>query len=103
MVTQLLHPRVNDFLDRVMHSREMEFWLEETEVNPASTLAGRTLQEADLAGRTGVNLLALVRHGTGEMITNPRPDSRLETGDVLIGFGTRPQLQALADLASLRG
>ena len=99
MATQLLHPRVTDFLDRVMHSGELEFWIEETRVEPASGLAGRSLQEADLGTRTGVNLLALARQGDGVLLTNPDAATRLEPGDVLIGFGTREQFGRLVRLA----
>lgn len=99
IATQLLHPRVTDFLDRVMHSREVEFWIEETRVEPASRLAGRPLGEAGIAAATGVNLLALARQGDGVLLTNPGEATRLEAGDVLIGFGTREQLARLARLA----
>lgn len=103
MATQLLHPRVTDFLDRVMHSGELEFWIEETRVEPASGLTGRSLHEADLVGRTGVNLLALARQGDGVLLTNPDAATRIEAGDVLIGFGTREQFGRLARLAGGTG
>lgn len=102
MATQLLHPRVNDFLDRVMHSREVEFWLEETRVEPGSPLAGCAIREARIADQTGVNLLALSRQGGGTLLTNPGAETQLEAGDVLIGFGTREQLGELARLAAAR-
>jgi voltage-gated potassium channel len=99
MATQLLHPKVTDFLDRLMHSRDLEFWLEEATVHSGSKLAGRTIAECAIARDTGVNLLAVVKGAGGALLTNPPADTRLDSSDVLIGFGTRRQLEQLGKLA----
>ncbi len=65
--------------------------------------AGRTLGEAAIARETGVNVLGLVTVGGGPMLTNPVPESQLEPGDVLIGFGTCEQLEKLGGLAGRAG
>ena len=98
MATQLVNPRVTDFLDRVLHAGDLAVWIEETIVGPKG-LAGRTFGEAAIPDRTGVNLLAVVRGGNGPMLTHPAPTDRLDAGDVLIAFGTREQLGKLAALA----
>ncbi len=99
MATQLLHPKVTDFLDRLMHSRDLEFWLEEATVQAGSQLAGRTIADSAIARDTGVNLLAVVKGAGGALLTNPPGDTRLDSSDVLIGFGTRQQLERLGRLA----
>lgn len=92
---QLQHPRVSDFLDLVMHSRDLELWLKEVRVGGGSTLAGRTLAECALASELGVTVLA-VNDGTGgRLLTPPPPAHRLASGDVLIVLGTNDQLQRL--------
>ena len=49
----VLRPHVTEFLDVVMHEREIELRLEELLVVPDSPLAGITLGDADLPERTG--------------------------------------------------
>jgi voltage-gated potassium channel len=91
MVTQLLHPRITDFLDVVMQRGDLELWLEEISIRSNGPAEGKTLGESSIVGPAGVNVLALVRDG-GEMVTNPPADLRLSAGDVLIALGTPDQL-----------
>ena len=91
IVTQLLHPRLTDFLDLVMHHRTLELWLEEITVAADSPAAGRALSETSFWGPAGVRILA-VAHGTGQPQPNPTGSLRLEPGDVLIALGTLEQL-----------
>lgn len=99
IATQLLYPSVTDFLDIVMHSGELELWLEEVDVHDGSDLHQKTVAEANVRQRTGSNILAVRRHEEGTMLTNPAGDLRFEPGDVIIALGTRPQLAKLAELA----
>ncbi len=99
MATQLLHPRVNDFLDRVLHSASLESWIREIDVPERSPLAGRSLRELHLGETTGINLLAVV-HRDGSVATNPVSTVRIEAGDVLIGFGTQAQFERLRAFVS---
>jgi voltage-gated potassium channel len=95
IATQLLSPTLTDFLDVVLHSGNLELWLEECHVRSGSALHGRTVAEVDVRRRTGANVLAVRRHDQGAILTNPPADLRFEPGDVLIAFGTRDQLRAL--------
>lgn len=99
MATQLMHPSVVDFLDVVMHSGEDEMWLQEVEVRPGAELDGKTLVECNLNRRLGVNVLALRRRGKLNVESGSISDARLEPGDVLVAIGTRPQLEALRQVA----
>lgn len=100
IATQLLYPSVADFLDVVMHSGDLELWLEEIEVKDDSDLHGKTVAEGEVRRRTGANVLALVRHDGTEnsVVRNPPSTLRLHPGDVLIALGTKDQLQALETL-----
>jgi voltage-gated potassium channel len=91
IVTQLLHPRITDFLDVVMHRRNLELWLEEITVAPDGPATGRSLGETAFWGTGGVKVLAVAREG-GELVTAPRGDVRLGPGDVVIALGTLDQL-----------
>jgi voltage-gated potassium channel len=93
IVTQLLHPRITDFLDVIMHRGNLELWLEEITVAPDGPANGRPLGETGIWGPDGVKVLAVGRE-EGHLVTSPRADHRLAAGDVLIALGTLDQLDA---------
>lgn len=95
MAAFVLRPHVAEFLDVVMHERNLEFRLEEIPIGDGSPLAGSTLREAHLRDRTGALVLA-VRDARGSFLSNPDPDVRIEPGQVLIAIGTEDELAALA-------
>jgi voltage-gated potassium channel len=95
MAAFVLRPHVAEFLDVVMHERNLEFRLEEIPIAETSPLAGRTLREAHLRDQTGALVLA-VRDARGSFLSNPDPDVRIEPGQVLIAIGTEEELTALS-------
>jgi voltage-gated potassium channel len=97
----LLHPRITDFLDVVVHRGSLELWLEEITVAPDGPANGRPLGETAIWGPDGVKVLAVGRQN-GELVTSPRQDLRLEAGDVLIALGTLEQLEAARQVAGDR-
>jgi voltage-gated potassium channel len=101
MAAFVLQPHVTEFLDVVMHDRDIEFRLEEVTVDVGSPIVGHTLREARIREHTGALVLAL-REGNGAFSTNPSPDSTLVGGQVLIAIGTPTELAALTDLAATR-
>jgi voltage-gated potassium channel len=94
----ITQPHVAEFVDVVMHDRTVEYRLEEVPLSPGSPLAGLTVHEARLRDLTGALVLAL-RSEDGVFITNPRSDTRMQPGQVVIAVGTPPQLEALLALA----
>jgi voltage-gated potassium channel len=98
MAAFVLQPHVAEFLDVVMHDRSLEFRLEEVRVPEGSPLAGATIGESALRDRTGALVLAL-RDPDGSFRTNPRSDTRIRPGDVIIAIGTQGELDALVELA----
>jgi voltage-gated potassium channel len=93
----VLRPHVTEFLDVVMHEREIELRLEELLIAPDSPLAGVSLGQADLPERTGALVLALRDEAEG-FITNPTAGTVIQPGQILIAIGTPPQLRALIDV-----
>jgi CPA2 family monovalent cation:H+ antiporter-2 len=65
-------------------------------VEPGSTLAGRSLGEANIRSLSGATVLAL-RHN-GQFVTNPTVAAQLDTGTVAIVFGTPEQVARAAEL-----
>jgi voltage-gated potassium channel len=97
MAAFVLQPHVTEFLDVVMHDRDIEFRLEEFAVPDGSVVAGRTLREAQIRDLTGALVLAL-RNREGEFVSNPAPEQLITAGDVLIAIGTSAELTALGGL-----
>ncbi|WP_421120085.1 potassium channel family protein [Aquihabitans daechungensis] len=94
MAAFVLHPHVAEFVDVVMHERNMEFRLEEVRIDAASPIVGRSLRDAHLRDRTGALVLAL-RDPDGTFRTNPAPDTAMEAGQVIIAIGTQEELESL--------
>ncbi|MFQ5578314.1 MAG: potassium channel family protein, partial [Anaerolineae bacterium] len=102
MVHYVDRPGVVDFLDVVMHSPELELWIEEFNVRPDSPLAGKSLRQAQLRSTVGVNVLS-VRCPGKPLSTHPDADTVLNVGTRLIVLGTRQQLSSLATLITPAG
>jgi voltage-gated potassium channel len=100
IATQLLYPSVTDFLDVVMHSGDLELWLEEFTLAAMCNLEGKTVAEGQVRQKTGANILAIRRSDGGTTLTNPPSELRFEPGDVLIALGTREQLKDLSTLTT---
>ncbi len=97
----LLQPHVTEFLDVVMHDRDIEFRLEEMTVTSSSVLTGSNIKDAHIRDKTGALVLAL-REPDGTFVTNPSADEVICSGQVLIAIGTREELAALAALVAQR-
>lgn len=97
MAALVTQPHVSDFLDVVMHDRELEVRLVEVPVRVGSPFAGLTLQACRVQDRSGATVVA-IRHVGGAFDTNPAPATVLEPGDVIIALGTAEQVQVLRSL-----
>ncbi|WP_266074780.1 cation:proton antiporter regulatory subunit [Haladaptatus caseinilyticus] len=70
--------------------------IEWIEVKAESPLTGQTLEEAAIRRRTGVSVIAIQRGE--ETIANPKPDTTIESGDILVAIGTREEQAELTTL-----
>jgi voltage-gated potassium channel len=94
MAKLVLRPQVAAFLDSITTEEGAGSRLEEFEVTPTSTSAGRTIRELRLRSQTGA-LIVCVRRRDGTFDTTPSPDSSFDAGDVIIAVGTDEELAAL--------
>jgi voltage-gated potassium channel len=94
MAGHALRPAVMDFLDVLVHSDEMDLWLEEIAVQPDSALDGIQLSAVDLRETAGLTILA-VRRADGKMLVNPSADMTLHAGDTLIALGRHADLKRI--------
>lgn len=96
MSSFVVRPHVAEFVDVVMHERNVAYRLQEVEVPEGSSLAGISLRDANLRQRAGVLVLAL-RDTDGTFLTNPDPDTVLRARHVIIAVGTEIDLDQLLD------
>jgi voltage-gated potassium channel len=88
----LVKPAIVSFFDASLRT-DTDLQLDQTVLGRDSPIAGLTLAEADVRKRWGLGVVAVQREG--QVAQNPPPEFRLQSGDVLIVFGTRAQVRAL--------
>lgn len=71
--------------------------IEWIEIQDECPLIGKSLREAEIRQRTGVNVIAVVG-GENQSQMTAEPDMVLQAHDVLVGVGTLEQLHALENL-----
>lgn len=86
-------------MDVVMHSADIELFMEEVKVPEGSLFIGATMAEARKKCVAGANILAVVKTVKGRMKVDPSTDVAIDINDVLIAIGTREQLIQLEGLA----
>ena len=86
LASELIRPSVVSFLDVMLRDQAGTMRVEEIAVAEGSSWIGKKLKELGMQGR--YNLLPLaVRRADGEMKFNPREDTFMAKGDVLVVMG----------------
>jgi len=96
MASEMIHPSVTVFLDYMMRAKDTVVRIEEVTTSEKSKLCDKTVVDAAIRRKTGVNLLAIRRNHRFNY--NPKPDETLNTGDTLIVYGDSDQIQKLREL-----
>jgi voltage-gated potassium channel len=94
----ILRPTVMDLIEVLVHSGELEMWLEEIVIDDRAELENRSIADVRLADGVGVTILA-VKRANGKLIAKPPPTMRLHAGDVVVALGTREELNRLEELS----
>lgn len=89
LVLSVLKPAGVDYVNYLIQENEKDFSIEETTVGNKSDVAGKSISELDVRQKFGVTIVAIKRGD--EMINNPDPDERLESGDIVVTFGNGVQ------------
>lgn len=97
MANFALRPGIVEMLDVVTTSSGLELWLEDVTISPESALVGKSIGEAEIRGRTGVNIVVITRGSRNVMA--PSADMTIESGDHMVVVGTRDQVRQLESLA----
>lgn len=98
MASLMIKPNIISFLDVVTRVGDVELDLEEVVVKKDSYLENKTLAQAQIPNKTGLIVLAIKDHASGEMLFNPPASYDFKLGDVLIVLGREDQVQRLRDL-----
>lgn len=93
----LARPAVASFLDVATPGNRLSRHLQQVTVRDGSTVAERTLAEAQIPANTGLVVLAVHRASASpdEIVFNPGADTRLRAGDAVIVLGDEDQIQRL--------
>ena len=97
MAWAVIRPTVVDFLESAMYSESLEIDIDQVQVRPESTFAGKTIRESDIRAKSGATVIA-VKGRAGALITSPSPDTEIHEGDTLVAIGTPAQLESLEKL-----
>ena len=100
MAAMVLQPDVTDFLDVVMHDRELEVRMAKVVAGEGSAYVGQTVAALLTPRHAGTTLVAIRRNR--QFLTNPAGSTIVEPGDVLIVLGTDDNLKAMAAEAGRR-
>lgn len=95
MAHLIVRPTVSDFIDLTMRAGELDLMMEELQVSPTSHLNGKNLIESEIRKKYDVIVVAIKRQD-GAMLFNPKPDSVIMAGDILIVLGATDHILGLA-------
>jgi len=98
MATLMLKPLVSDYLEVVTGGGQLEFRVEEFELNAECCAVGRSIEDLAVRKRTGATILAVRHARTNAFDTNPSPGSLLNPGDVIIAIGMPAEITRLEEL-----
>ncbi len=97
MAQILKKPTVVDFIDTAMMDSQLGLSMEEAVVGPASNLIGKTLIDSQIRPRFGVVIVA-IKKPTNEMLFNPTPTEKLESGDTIVVIGKKEDLERMNEV-----
>lgn len=101
MALAIMKPSVLDFIEIATSSTKGEeslLKMEEILILEKSPLCGKTILESKIRETTGVIIVA-VKKPDESMKFNPKPNFKIEAGDVFIALGSSSHLSLLEDLA----
>src|SRR5215212_3473209 len=89
-----LRPAVVDFVQLATGSDNLDLNMEQVQIGTDTTLAGRTIVQANLRQRFGVVVVGIQR-ANGAMEFNPPPETAMQVGDYLVVLGQARNLREL--------
>ncbi len=94
MAQLIVRPTVIDFIDLTMYAGELGLRMEEMRVSKKASFANKNLMESGIRKKHDIIVVAIKRDAEG-MIFNPKPDTMILPGDILIVLGDHNQITSL--------
>ncbi len=94
----ILKPTVVDFLELTAKAGNMEIQIEEVAVQEGSSLAGKTINDADVRAKNDVMIVALKKK-EGKILFNPDAGTLISVGDKLAVIGEPEHFNQLDKMA----
>lgn len=94
MAQLIVRPTVIDFIDLTMHAGELGLRMEELLVTEKADFANKNLVESGIRKNFEIIIVAIKRQGE-DMIFNPKPETVILPGDILIALGDHSQINKL--------
>lgn len=82
----LIRPTLVDFMDLIIRRKELPLYMEEFVVKKDSQMTNQNLKECDIRRTANVIVVAIKKPGE-DIVFNPSPDIKIETGDILLVLG----------------
>lgn len=92
-----LQPELAQIFDVVVSGNAVEFRVEELDIDPACSMAGKTIRDSGIRQDSGALILA-IEGIEDELVINPGPEVRLTPGERLVVVGTKEQVDRAAEL-----
>lgn len=99
MASDVIRPKVNEFLDAMLRDKDKALRLEEIQVPEASHFVGLTLKNTPIRQKTKLLVIA-IRSDDGMVVHNPEPDTVIEANSTLIVMGGADAVQTLRRLVA---
>jgi voltage-gated potassium channel len=93
----LIRPTLVDFMDLIIRRKELSLYMEEFVVKKESKIVDRNLRESDIRKTANVIVVAVKKPGE-EIVFNPSPDIKIETGDTLLVLGDEEAITKFEDV-----
>ncbi len=91
IAAMIARPFTAEMLETVIGDRNVGIEIDEFTIPPGNSLAGKTVQQAEIRSRYNL-LVVAVRHKDGDMRVNPNENTSLGEGDTIILLGEKDEV-----------
>ena len=95
----VLRPTVGHVLEQATRRGTGDYLIEEVVVRPASPLCGKNLRDSAIGQGLGIVVIA-IKEPDGKMLYNPKGDTTVKAGYILVAVGHAEQMLELERLAA---
>ena len=100
VIEDLLRPTVVEYMDEIFSRSNIGLEFEEIKITEGSKYSGKSLENLNIRRELDVIIIGIYRSGT-KWIYNPKSDTQLEPGDILIVIGETNDLAKMQKLAGI--